>query len=200
MASRRALTGGTGDVNPQFLSFSVQQSGNDATTTLAVNIPVQRLPTTGRAQVMEVLMVKYDGSTLGGSSTAEVPRRYVTSMYDSSILHPTEWSRSLTVRVTTRNPGTTAVGYNDPSVFSYYNKTKYGTWNAGGTYFIIEHEPYVDDLTDGAGHGYLVGTDIIYIQISSQDTGAPQSCQGKLYYRWKNVNLQEYIGIVQSQQ
>jgi hypothetical protein len=200
MSSRRGLTGGTGDVNPQFLSWSVVQDAADSTTTLAVNIPVQRLPTTGRAQVMEVLSVKYDGSTLGGSSTAEVPRRYDASLDDHMELHFDEWSRSLTVRIATRNPGTTAVGYNDPSVFSYYNKTKYGIFTAGGSYFIIEHEPYVDDLTDGAGHGYLVATDIIYIQISSQQTGSAQSCQGKLYYRWKNVNLQEYIGIVQGQQ
>jgi hypothetical protein len=62
MASRRALTGGTGDVNPQFISFNVVQSGNDAVTTLPINVPVQRLSNQGRAQILEVLCVKYDSS------------------------------------------------------------------------------------------------------------------------------------------
>lgn len=62
MATRRALTGGTGDVNPQFLSFNITESGNDATTTLSVRLPVQRLPSSGKAMVLEVLAVKYDTS------------------------------------------------------------------------------------------------------------------------------------------
>lgn len=63
MASRRALTGGTGDVNPQQLSWHIAQSGNDATTTLAITLPVQRLPSQARAQVLEVLNVKYDATS-----------------------------------------------------------------------------------------------------------------------------------------
>jgi hypothetical protein len=60
-------------------------------------------------------------------------------------------------------------------------------------------EPWTDDLTDGAGHGFLVATDQIYAQIASTNTGAAQSCDVKIMYRWKNVGLQEYIGIVQGQ-
>ena len=112
----------------------------------------------------------------------------------------TESTRSIVVRFTTRNPGTQKVEYREPSCFSYYNLQKRGAFGAGGSYFICYQEPYVDDLTDGAGHGYLVATDQIYLQISSSNTGATNYCNGKLYYRWKNVNLQEYIGIVQSQQ
>lgn len=71
MASRRALTGGTGDVNPQFISFNVAQSGNDATTTLTLSVPIQRLSTGGRAQVLEVLCVKYDSTPTQGSAAGE---------------------------------------------------------------------------------------------------------------------------------
>lgn len=70
MATRRALTGGTGDVNPQFLPFNIVQSGNDATTTLTINVPIQRLPTQGRAQVLEILTVKYDTSNFSIPSNA----------------------------------------------------------------------------------------------------------------------------------
>jgi len=81
-----------------------------------------------------------------------------------------------------------------------YEKTRFGSFTAGGTAWTTETEPYHDDLTDGAGHGVLVATDQIYCQISSSSTGAAQTCAGKIWYRWKNVGLAEYIGIVQSQQ
>lgn len=61
-------------------------------------------------------------------------------------------------------------------------------------------EPWTDNLTDGAGHGYLVATDYIFAQVGSQNTNAAQFVDIKILYRWKNVGLQEYIGIVQGQQ
>lgn len=70
MATRRALTGGTGDVNPQFLSWNIVQTGNDATTTLSVRLPVQRLPSSGKAMVLEVLCVKYDTGTFAAPVNA----------------------------------------------------------------------------------------------------------------------------------
>lgn len=42
MASASALTGGTGDVNPQQLTFSITQTGNDTTTDLLVPVPIPR--------------------------------------------------------------------------------------------------------------------------------------------------------------
>lgn len=65
------------------------------------------------------------------------------------------------------------------------------------------------DLTDGAGHGVLVATDNIWLSIlataATADAGenavlnvASSNCD--LFYRFKEVTLQEYIGIVQSQQ
>ena len=77
MASRRGLTGGTGDVNPQFLSFRIVAPSADARGVVAVAIPIQRMSQgSGRAQIMEVLKVKYDGSTLGGSGAGELTYRY----------------------------------------------------------------------------------------------------------------------------
>lgn len=202
MSSRRALTGGTGDVNPQFISWQVSQTSTDATTTLALAVPIQRLSQgAGRAQVLEVLKVKYEANTVGGSNGTETPHRYATPL---SNLAPStvdfQTVHSLSVAISTRSFATTTVGYQDPTVFSFYNIVRFGAFTAGGSYAVLITEPYTDDLTDGAGHGFLVATDNIYFQISSVATNAPQSCRGKLYYRWKNVSLQEYIGIVQGQQ
>jgi hypothetical protein len=202
MASRRALTGGTGDVNAQFISWKVSQTVTDATATLAVAVPIQRLSQgSGRAQVLEVLKVKYETNAYGGSNGTETQHRYAV---DTSAFVPStvnfQTVHSVTVALSTRNFATTTVEYSDPTVFSFYNSTRWGAFTAGGSYAIYIQEPYTDDLTDGAGHGFLVATDNIYIQISSVATNAPQACRGKLYYRWKNVSLQEYIGIVQGQQ
>jgi len=48
------------DVNPQLMSFSVTQTGADQTTTVAIPIPIQRLPQGRGAQVLEVLWVDYE--------------------------------------------------------------------------------------------------------------------------------------------
>lgn len=66
-----------------------------------------------------------------------------------------------------------------------------------GVYFPTE--PFVQDLTDGAGHGLLIATDNLYLGVDSEATGFAQSVQCKILYRWKNVSETEYVGIVQSQ-
>lgn len=66
----------------------------------------------------------------------------------------------------------------------------------------------IHDLTDGAGHGILIATDNIFLVVQglltsygAATTGAIQAfAQADLIYRFKEVALAEYIGIVQSQQ
>lgn len=57
MASTKALTGGTGDVNPQQLFARVVQTGADVNTTVEVPLPVPRSFTSkkGSAIVVEIL-------------------------------------------------------------------------------------------------------------------------------------------------
>jgi hypothetical protein len=61
-------------------------------------------------------------------------------------------------------------------------------------------EPFCLDLTDNAGHGILIATDSIYGQVNSANTATTNTVYFKLLYRFKEVNLIEYVGIVQSQQ
>lgn len=58
----------------------------------------------------------------------------------------------------------------------------------------------MSDLTDGAGHGIIVATDNIYVTLFSAGTGVAAEVDVKIMYRFKNVALAEYIGVVQSQQ
>jgi hypothetical protein len=167
-----SLTGGTGDVNPQTMVVRVTESAADTTTTQSQAVPVQRLQDKGKAQVMEVLRVIFNVNTF-----AEV-------------------DASITACLTTRNFGTTAVGTNDPSMIAFYQLAVRLT--TSGQYSQVQ--PFFYDCTDGAGHGMLVATDQIFLQAQSATTGVAVVCDARILYRWKNVTVQEYVGIVQSQQ
>lgn len=176
------LTGGTGDVNPQWLNFSVTQSAADTTTTATQNIPIQRLPQGGRAQVLEVLRVEI--------STSSFP----------AIASAAEAEDSMVVFLSTTSFGTTATTFSEPRVFAGISKVKQGAFTAGGSFGVEYSNIDRLDLTDGAGHGLLIATDSIFAQYVSGGTGAANVARIKLLYRWKDVGLSEYIGIVQSQQ
>lgn len=182
MSSARALTGGTRDVNPQFLSFAAAQSGADTTTTVTQAIPIQRLPIGGRSQVMEVLKVYLEFASMPAIASA------------------TETTDSQQIYLSTASFGTTATNFQEPRVFAGFFRNQRGAFTAAGTYGYVANNSVVIDLTDGSGHGFLVATDNIFAQVISANTGATQTVAVKLLYRWKNVGLGEYIGIVQGQQ
>lgn len=56
------------------------------------------------------------------------------------------------------------------------------------------------DFSDGAGHGLLIATDSIFAALNSTATTLTNIADCRLLYRFKEVPLAEYIGIVQSQQ
>lgn len=177
-----SLTGGTGDVNPQTLSFTVTQSAADTTTTASQAIPIQRLPSGGRSQVMEVLKVWFSHTAFPAIASA------------------TEAVDTMSCFLSTKSFGTTATTFAEPTVFASFFRAMRGAFTAAGTYGSYQDNMHMVDLTDGAGHGYLVATDFIFAQMQSAGTGAANNTVVKLLYRWKNVGLAEYIGIVQGQQ
>lgn len=176
------LTGGTGDVSPQWMTFSATQSAADTTTSVQQAIPVQRLQSAGKAQVMEVLKVVIDTTAL------------------PVIGNVAEVLRSISVFVSTTNFGATATTWAEPRVFAASLKNTRGAFTAGGTYGYAFSSMDSQDLTDGAGHGILVATDNIFLQVQSVATGVANVARCKILYRWKNVPMVEYVGIVQSQQ
>lgn len=177
MATRRALTGGTGDVNPQFVTLNATQTGTDTTTTVAFPIPIQRLGTSRgseRAQVMELLKI---------------------FCYIETIL-PSNAAWLVQASLSTVGTSTTGTDISDPrTIVRFLNRLYFNT--SGAT---ISQMPHVVDFTDGAGHGILIASDQIYLNIVSQNTSASVEITFKVMYRWKNVSITEYVGIVQSQQ
>ena len=178
------LTGGTKDVNPQFMSVRVTQTAGDTTTSGSFGVPIQRVGpnTNGKAIIMEVLKVFFNMPSNGVIAAAG-------ETYDIVSVF---WS--------TVDFATTATAWSDPRVFAGCQKQRLGAFTAAGTFADTEENGLiVQDLTDGAGHGVLIASDNVFMQVSSSN-GQTNAVDCKLLYRWKEVSLIEYIGIVQSQQ
>lgn len=180
-----SLTGGTGDVNPQILNLG---SMNPTTgyTEAQVSIPVQRLRSGNKSQVMEVLWAEI----VAGSGVTLTP----------SVAAAT----TLGIYVTTKSFGTTepTAAQQDGNVIISYKVAIAAAATAANLFGPLLELPKRIDCTDGNGHGILVATDYLYTGVTQ--TGADSPITGnmsvRLGFRWKNVSLQEYVGIVQSQQ
>jgi len=199
MSSGYQLTGGTNDVNPQPLrcrvtpaSITTGATGPTAqTATVALPIPVQRLGTGGRAQVLEILKWTYDASiTPAGGALG---------------------SAAVKICLSTRSNSTTPPNYGvaDPYSIDYVAESVptaiAALTGTGVTANLISfYKSGMRDLTDGAGHGVLFGMDTLYIQcqwIASSTAGAGTAIGDLnicIWYRWKNVGFSEYVGMVTS--
>jgi len=185
MANKRQLTGGTDDVNPQYLSFSVTMNAADTTKQATITTPVIRV-----------------GANNNGSATIiELLRLYV-NMPDFDGPAAALTKESAVFALSTSPPGTTTLAkLSDPKVIAYLANYNQSAFTAGGTGTVAKgKEPAIWDFTDNAGHGVLVATDELYVQVDTSGQANPSSFEVKLLYRFKTVKLVEYIGIVQSQQ
>lgn len=177
-----SLTGGTGDVNPQYMHGTFTQLGVDTTTSTAFNLPITRIPQGQRVTILEVLKIWVMNNAFGAVNSA------------------TEQSEDVSVAFSTINMGSLIASFNEPNVFAYFTRDRQSAFSALGTYAYIIDEPRMVDLTDGAGHGFLLANDQMFIQCSSAGTGLAMGTWFKMLYRFKTVGIVEYVGIVQSQQ
>jgi hypothetical protein len=181
MASKRELTGGTGDVSPQIFQFPiVNMTGANTFTETSTPVPINRFPeSSGRVVIMELLKVYWylgesDANNSAGGNIVTIQGQLSTSQRG-------------------------AIDLGNPQVISSYEKIYRGAFTAAGSYQSIIAEPYVSDLTDGSGHGILVATDRLFLGITTSNFVAASFGFCKILYRFKRVSLQEYIGIAQSQ-
>lgn len=173
------LTGGTNDVNPQILTISPVQTAADTTTIVQQPLPIPRYPT-GRDKnlVMEFLAIDY---------------------YKLNQAFPVNTGVTDLITVTT-NPtafGTPLAALQDGRLIDAW--LNYHNLLSVSGYLDVETHHY-SDLTDQAGHGILVATDNLYLGVYSIASALANQYVVKIWYRWKEVSLSEYIGIVQSQQ
>ncbi len=179
----RSLTGGSKDVNPQFMHGKVLLSAADTITEGSFNVPVVRIPSTNRATIMEVLKIWLYPPDFINTAAADVRQVAVCSF--STIAQGI----------------TTFAGYHEPNVFCQYTMEKESAFTAlQGMTTYSPIGPFLTDLTDGAGHGLLIAGDRIFVQADTGAFGVAVTFSFKILYRLKSVALTEYIGIVQSQQ
>jgi len=180
------LTGGTKDVNPQQYTINLVQSGNDLTNNIKVPVPVYRFPLKNdRAMVMEILRVQW--------IIKDIP--VVTGIVNIIGAISTNDSGMANAALSVVQQQYEAVS--GPNVIDAYSID--GIFATASGFFVYSRiEDH--DKTDSAGHGVLVATDFLYLVLASSNSGAALELTAKITYRWKEVSLAEYIGIVQSQQ
>lgn len=200
MSRRRSrgdqLTGGAGDVNPQILHIPqvVTSPANLGLVQSKIPLPTQRLTQrAGKSLVMEVLRIWYDfGWPFTGNAGAFVVPSGTTAFQAAFVA-------TRQVGALSANTGNNS----DGAVISFVQNEFTPYYPAGGPNFIIPNPTLIDELTDEAGHGVLVATDAIYIGLWGGGINAGQvsaaTVNVAILYRWKEVTLEEYIGIVQSQ-
>lgn len=173
-----ALTGGSGDVNPQVISVNAAMTAANTSIAIMQPIPIPRLPTkSGKNLVIELLGVEY----------FSIGDQLSVALNSSLAILTTTSSLSPTIVAALGEPRQLSQFYRQIQIL-----TAVGVLDTKAQFY--------DDLTDGAGHGLLLATDQFYIQLYSIGKVSVDTYAIKIYYRWKEVSLVEYIGIVQSQQ
>jgi len=177
-----SVTGGTGDIKPQFFTKGFVIAADQYT----VDNPVLPVPRFGsvknKATIFEVLKVLW---YITGASLNDQQAKYWFYLSTSS-------SRTTTL---TSTDATQAVDIVDPKTFALASINQ--TLATSGS--ISSFTPVVVDMTDNNGNGILVATDSIYA-ISGNVGGTAGTVCCKILYRLVDVGIQEYVGIVQSQQ
>jgi len=148
------------------------------------NLPIQRPNATGKkAVIMEILRVDWYQCLEDGAQGTLTTWSYLTTN-------------------TQRQTGETASDLEmandaaDPRTFA--NAGDFRLLQTSGA--IDRRMPHSVDMTDGAGNGYLFAADTLTMVSMNRGSVQTSSVIAKILYRWVEVGLIEYLGIVQSQQ
>lgn len=168
-----SLTGGTGDVNPNYLGMDVLLSAANTYTQASTAVP--QLPAVvgqNSAIVMEIIWVEFD---FGGFE------------------HVNGNTEEVEIQVTNRSVAG-ALGQSHPGLIAKQNLSGGFLVEGGSIYPTV----YKMDISDGAGHGYLFAGQTIYISATSFGLVAAATAYARVCYRFKRVSIQEYVGMMAS--
>lgn len=201
------LTGGTGDVNPQILRSIAVTSNTAATdTTITVQhiIPnplftLNQVANGNKATVMEITKIRFN---------VKPPQVAVdaTARNSSTFIGLFQNDRSGYGNPTNTNDGYTQVVRARPLASYLIEVSTTGTL-AVASFKILGTEDFHDktfDMDDGNGHGILFTGQNLYFQIIGICAQQYNSTSGfggyvEVFYRAKDVSLQEYLGMVATQ-
>ncbi len=163
------------DEKPQFLNCNLELSAANTFTQVAIPLPIQ--PSYGakgaKARVIEILKVFVYAAP---DTLAE----------DAAVV----------VQLTTRSE-TALIPNNNCERFIFLLGKDFQLVTSGA---VSTEIPVVIDLSDGNGNGILVATQNIYLACYTVGQSGANKIGCKILYKFADVELAEYIGIVQSQQ
>lgn len=179
-----SVTGGTGDVKPQFMTVNLPVPTAGSLYTVATGqVPRIILGDDEDATIMEMLKVHwYTGIRDEGDVDS-----LNSGFLNTRALHVQNDSASLTsLTADAADPGTFGMFLHDKSIVT-----------SGGRSLTL---PFTVDLTDNNGNGILIATDRFIVTVGAVSDSTPSGATVKILYRMVNVGIREYIGILASQQ
>jgi len=170
------------DRYPQYFDVALTQPSTDGAIQAVVNLPVPRIPTAGKATIIEITKIEY-GLTAGLMSQTTVG----TALFLVSLDDRTADASTGTLR-------TNSV-YN-PHTIDYFMLHQHICTAVG-----IENQlyPQIHNLETNDGFGFLVATDRIYVSLDTAGGTGAMAGVVTFYYRYVEVSVNEYVGIIQSQ-
>ncbi len=179
-----SVTGGTGDIKPQYLTVSIPApaGGNDFSV---VKVPIPRIimSQNNRATVMEILNVDWYLAIADLADSDVVDMAYLSFRQLRDTNDPTLLS---------------AFGndFADSSSFACVLQSSVETGTSGAS---VRNMPISVNLTDRNGNGVLVAVDQIFATSGAFSNTVASLTSCKILYRMVSVGITEYVGIVQSQ-
>ncbi len=178
MKRKRNNNGGRIDVFPNFLTGVISQTVADTFATVLVPTPIPRIQTTrsgNRATVMELLWIE--------------------------VLFPNiELSAALaniTIFFSIGTPPAVVLPFNNPRVIA---EVRIDSHVSSATGAFVTQQPYIYQMQSMDGHGYLLAAESFHASIFSAGTQIINDGQWRMYYRFIDIPLSEFIGLVQSTQ
>ena len=180
-----SVTGGTGDIKPQILTLDSGTAG--AVSDYQVNripLPVPRFGSMKtKATIFELLYVDWYFGIEDFADHENTKACFLTTA--------TTHTNGETVTFPTLASDVT-----DPKTFAFVIRDQVLETSGSS----IVQMPIRINLTDNNGNGHLIATDQLFIVYADLAGSIVSSAVAKVGYRLVNVGIQEYVGIVQSQQ
>jgi len=184
MAKRRRNNNNNGrtDVFPNFLTGSVAHINAETFASVQVNTPIPRIQTTRsgqKATVMELLWIEVLFPQIEISSAlANLTIQFIIGIVPTIIL-----------------------AFNNPRVFAEVRlDTHLATEGTSGKAMGITTQPFIYNMQSMDGHGFLLAAESFHVSLFSNVAGLLNKGEWRMYYRFIDIPLSEFIGLVQSTQ
>ena len=160
---------------PNYMTGALTLSAANTFTTESIATPIPRLPTGSGATstIMELLYLELDVRSTDFLVTAD----------------------QVEFGISVGSSPSAVIGINNPSAVLQVS-LDYALATSGS---VLLHMPIRHSLQEENGFGFLLAADTINTTGNSVGMAAATIFRWRLYYRFVNVSLTEYIGIVQSQ-